>query len=67
MQMDDMAIEWVEQVLSSLPLSDVYKCRSVCKKWQAATDYVISDWETLALAYDLGSNVAPRHTRTGLS
>ena len=53
--MDDMAIEWVEQVLSFLPLSDVYKCRSVCKKWQAAADYVISDWETLALAYDLGS------------
>ena len=47
MRMDDMAIEWVEQVLSFLPLSDVYKCRSVCKTWQAAANYVISDWETL--------------------
>ena len=51
MQMDDMAIEWVEQVLSFLPITDVYKCRSVCKKWQAAANYVLSDWETLELMF----------------
>ena len=55
MRMDDMAIEWVEQVLSFLPITDVYKCRSVCKKWQAAANYVISDCSTLALAYKWGS------------
>ena len=49
MTMDDMAIEWVEQVLSFLPLTDVYKCKSVCKEWQAAANYVISEWETLVL------------------
>ena len=47
--MDDMAIEWVEQVISFLPLTDVFKCRSVCKMWQAAANNVISDWEKLVL------------------
>ena len=63
MQMDDMAIEWVEQVLSFLPLTEVYKCRSVCKKWQAAADYVISDWETLTVACEWGSNCADAHLK----
>ena len=65
MRMDDMAIEWVEQVLSFLPITDVYKCRSVCKKWQAAANYVISDCSTLALAYKWGTNCrdAPHKNR----
>ena len=49
MTMDDMAVEWVEQVLSFQSITDVYKCRSVCKKWQAAANYVISDWTKLEL------------------
>ena len=51
MTMDDMAIEWVEQVLSFLPLADVYKCKSVCKEWHAAANYVISDWEKQELVF----------------
>ena len=49
MQMDDMPIDWVEQVLSFLPLTDVYKCKSVCKAWHVAADRVLSDWETLGM------------------
>ena len=49
MRMDDMAIEWVEQVLSFLPITEVYKCRSVCKKWQAAANYVIKGCSTMTL------------------
>ena len=47
--MQDMAIEWLEQVLSFLPLPDVYKCKSVCKEWQAAANDVIRNWKTLVL------------------
>ena len=49
MRMDDMPIDWVEQVISFLPLVDVYKCKSVCKAWHVAADRVLSDWETLVL------------------
>ena len=49
MRMDDMPIDWIEQVLTFLPLTDVYKCKSVCKAWHVAADRVLSDWETLVM------------------
>ena len=48
-RMDDMPIDWIEQVISFLPLTDVYKCRSVCKAWNVAADRALSDWETLVM------------------
>ena len=48
-RMDDMPIDWVEQVISFLPLADVYKCKSVCMAWKVAADRVLSDWETLVI------------------
>ena len=56
MRMDDMAIEWVEQVLSFLPLTDVYKCKSVCKEWHVAADRVLSDWEKLVIEMEDDDN-----------
>ena len=47
--MDDMPIDWIEQVISFLSLTDVYKCKSVCMAWHVAADRVLSDWETLRL------------------
>ena len=49
MRMDDMPVDWIEQVLSFLPITDVYKCRSVCKAWYVAADRVLSDWETIVI------------------
>ena len=49
MQMDDMPIDCVEQVISFLPITDVYKCKSVCMAWHVAADRVLSDWETLVM------------------
>ena len=49
MRMDDMPIDWIEQVISFLSLTDVYKCKSVCMAWHVAADRVLSDWETLRL------------------
>ena len=49
MQMDDMPIDWVEQVITFLPLTEVYKCRSVCMAWHVAADRVLNDWETLVI------------------
>ena len=49
MRMDDMPVDWIEQVLSFLPLTDVYKCRSVCMAWHVAADRVLNDWETLVI------------------
>ena len=69
MQMDDMPIDWVEQVISFLSLTDVYKCKSVCKAWHVAADRVLSDWETLALAYEWDETCggAPRKNRIFLN
>ena len=49
MRMDDMPIDWIEQVISFLPITDVFKCRSVCRTWYVAANNVLSDWETLMI------------------
>ena len=56
MRMDDMPVDWIEQVISFLSLTDVYKCRSVCMAWHVAADRVLSDWDILELAYGSGSH-----------
>ena len=43
MRMGDMPIDCVEQVISFLPLVDVYKCKSVCKAWHVAADRVLTE------------------------
>ena len=46
MKINDMALELV---LSFLSITEVYKCRSLCKKWFVSANYVISHCSTLAL------------------
>ena len=55
MRMDDMPIDWVEQVISFLPLTDVYNCKYVCMAWNVAADRVLSDWETIVIVTKEGS------------
>ena len=65
MRMDDMPFDCVKHVLSFLPITDVYKCKSVCRTWQEVANYVISHCTTLTLAYKWASNCpgAPHQNR----
>ena len=47
--MDNLPLECVANILSFLPIADVFVCRSVCGKWKEAADSVIRDHKTLII------------------
>ena len=45
--MEDLPPECLQNILSFLPIADVFVCRSVCRKWKGAADSVIRGQQAL--------------------